>query len=117
MYECKDVSSVFSDSAMHSAVDIEVMYACYQSNSRLLCAYLPLHTGYQHLVVNASTKLHNRAVGTLVHATMSWFESQPTGRVLNRFSKDLQDTDHQLPVSAAHLLPPTQPCVLCLVVI
>lgn len=53
---------------------------------------------FQKLVVSASTFLHNGALRKLIHATMTWFESQPTGRILNRFTKDLQDADHNLPL-------------------
>lgn len=48
--------------------------------------------------LRASTGLHNDAVARLLHSPLSFFHTNPTGRVLNRFSKDLGSIDEQLPM-------------------
>ena len=48
--------------------------------------------------LRASTALHDAAITRLLHAPLSFFHTNPTGRVLNRFSKDLGSIDEQLPM-------------------
>ncbi|KAI9315441.1 P-loop containing nucleoside triphosphate hydrolase protein [Zopfochytrium polystomum] len=44
----------------------------------------------------ASLYYHKAALARLMRAPMSFFESQPIGRILNRFSKDIESVDQQL---------------------
>ena len=39
----------------------------------------------------ASNRIHATAVDKVMKAPMSFFDSNPTGRILNRFSKDLDE--------------------------
>lgn len=48
----------------------------------------------------AATSLHDEAASRLFGAPLSFFHTNPTGRVLNRFSKDQGSVDEQLPVVA-----------------
>lgn len=48
--------------------------------------------------LRASTALHDAALNRLLHAPLSFFHTNPTGRVLNRFSKDQGSVDEQLPM-------------------
>ncbi|KAF2023302.1 vacuolar metal resistance ABC transporter-like protein [Setomelanomma holmii] len=43
--------------------------------------------------VEASRKLHERMASALFHSPMSFFETTPSGRVLNRFSNDIYSVD------------------------
>lgn len=52
---------------------------------------------YNHRVLVGSSTLHAKLFDTVVRAPMGFFDSTPTGRVLNRFSKDIDDVDVQLP--------------------
>nr|XP_023018986.1 multidrug resistance-associated protein 4-like [Leptinotarsa decemlineata] len=47
--------------------------------------------------LNASTRLHNRMFSKIVHSTMRFFNSNPSGRILNRFSKDIGIVDEGIP--------------------
>ncbi|WKY15512.1 hypothetical protein Q1695_000749 [Nippostrongylus brasiliensis] len=44
----------------------------------------------------ASTVLHNRMFTAVVNTTISFFDKNPIGRILNRFSKDVGTMDDQL---------------------
>ncbi|KAJ3270425.1 hypothetical protein HDV01_007835 [Terramyces sp. JEL0728] len=48
------------------------------------------------LVIAASTSLHNMALNGVVNAPLSFFQRNPSGRILNRFSTDIDETDSTL---------------------
>ena len=54
--------------------------------------------GFFHLFLNGSNRLHMRMFNGLLYTSMTFFESNPAGRILNRASKDQQVIDEQLPV-------------------
>ncbi|KAJ3164746.1 hypothetical protein HDU88_005182 [Geranomyces variabilis] len=43
--------------------------------------------------LGASESLHSAVLGALLHAPLSFFQSQPIGRVLSRFNRDIQVVD------------------------
>jgi ABC-type multidrug transport system fused ATPase/permease subunit len=45
---------------------------------------------------NSSSKLHNKAIETVYKAPMSYFDSTPLGRIINRFTDDVANLDTQL---------------------
>ncbi|KAI9353043.1 P-loop containing nucleoside triphosphate hydrolase protein [Zopfochytrium polystomum] len=47
--------------------------------------------------IRASRRMHEVALASVMNAPMSFFETNPIGRIISRFSKDLADTDRQLP--------------------
>ena len=49
-------------------------------------------TGFRG-AVRASTVLHDNLLSTLLKAPMSFFDSTPLGRIVNRFSKDMNSID------------------------
>lgn len=54
-----------------------------------------------HLLVHGSTQLHKAMVKCVLHAPLRFFHMNPTGRILNRFSKDLGMQDDELPILTA----------------
>lgn len=46
--------------------------------------------------LNASRNFHNKAFSGVLAAPMSWFHANPAGRVINRFSKDVESVDQRL---------------------
>uniref|UniRef100_A0A8B9GI39 Multidrug resistance-associated protein 7 n=1 Tax=Amazona collaria TaxID=241587 RepID=A0A8B9GI39_9PSIT len=47
--------------------------------------------------IHAATVIHNRLLQRALKATVTFFDTTPTGRILNRFSSDLYSVDDSLP--------------------
>ena len=47
--------------------------------------------------LNASTKLHDNMLNSVLRAPMSFFDTNPKGRVVNRFAKDVDLVDGSIP--------------------
>lgn len=52
-----------------------------------------------NLCIKSSIKLHNNMFSKIVYAYMFFFNTNPSGRILNRFSKDMGTVDESLPMS------------------
>jgi ATP-binding cassette, subfamily C (CFTR/MRP), member 4 len=50
-----------------------------------------------HLTIKASQKLHDKMAKAVLRARIQFFDTNPLGRILNRFSADVGITDDQLP--------------------
>ena len=49
------------------------------------------------ILLHGSSHIHHRMFTAVLHTSMQFFESNPIGRILNRFSRDQMVTDEQLP--------------------
>ncbi|KAF9237604.1 ABC transporter [Melanogaster broomeanus] len=49
---------------------------------------------FAFLTYNASQVLHERAITRVLYAPMSFFETTPLGRIMNRFAKDIDTVDN-----------------------
>jgi len=52
----------------------------------------------------ASRHLHQRMLVNIMHSPMSFFETTPQGRIMNRFSKDISGIDDMVPRSLTSFL-------------
>ncbi|KAK2853475.1 hypothetical protein Q5P01_006136 [Channa striata] len=64
---------------------------------------------YTHVTLNAACKLHDTMFRKIIASPMSFFDTTPTGRILNRFAKDQEEVDNVLPL---HMDPFLQFCLL-----
>lgn len=55
--------------------------------------------GFFKYCMVASTKLHNGMFNKIVLSPMFFFNNNPSGRILNRFSKDIGNVDEMLPIT------------------
>lgn len=63
---------------------------------RVICLYL--------ICLRCSIKLHETIFSNLLRAPMLFFETNPTGRVLNRFTRDLGQIDQKVPPTMDDLI-------------
>ncbi|XP_046746881.1 ATP-binding cassette sub-family C member 4-like isoform X4 [Diprion similis] len=54
---------------------------------------------FLRMCINASHNIHNEMFANLLQATMRFFNTNPSGRILNRFSKDVGTMDELLPTT------------------
>ncbi|KAJ2829260.1 hypothetical protein IWW50_000956 [Coemansia erecta] len=54
--------------------------------------------------IRASTKIHNNMLISVLRSPMAFFDVTPLGRILNRFSSDLQRCDEMLPRSVSSMV-------------
>ena len=73
------------------------------SGVSLAVAYLASYVS-QFSALKASDSLNGRAVAALAAAPLRFFDENPAGRVLNRFSKDLAVLDAMLPLKLGFML-------------
>ena len=52
----------------------------------------------------AGRRLHNQLLKRVLRATLTFFESNPLGRILNRFFRDVDHMDFLLPETAEYFL-------------
>ncbi|XP_047107556.1 ATP-binding cassette sub-family C member 4-like [Schistocerca piceifrons] len=52
---------------------------------------------FYKLCMNASMRLHDRMFDSILRGAMRFFDTNPSGRILNRFSKDMGAIDELLP--------------------
>ena len=52
---------------------------------------------YFHVCMAASQNLHDSMFNGIISTTMRFFNVNPSGRILNRFSNDMGNTDEALP--------------------
>ena len=55
------------------------------------------------MLLLGSTRLHRKMLKTVLHSPLKFFHTNPTGRILNRFSKDMGMQDEELPWIAAEI--------------
>jgi len=56
------------------------------------------------MVINSSRNFHSKMLRSILRSNMQFFESTPVGRILNRFSKDMNSIESAIPVSFKDLV-------------
>ncbi|XP_034484923.1 probable multidrug resistance-associated protein lethal(2)03659 [Drosophila innubila] len=82
------------DSGMNDHTDI-YYFTALNVASILLCVMRPIL--FYTMARRSSTNLHNAMFRGITKAAMYFFNTNPSGRILNRFSKDLGQLDEILP--------------------
>lgn len=52
-----------------------------------------------YVCLKASRRIHNKLFNGIIHAKMYFFQTNPSGRIINRFSQDIVDMDFFLPIA------------------
>uniref|UniRef100_A0A8K9XUW7 ATP-binding cassette, sub-family C (CFTR/MRP), member 12 n=1 Tax=Oncorhynchus mykiss TaxID=8022 RepID=A0A8K9XUW7_ONCMY len=60
---------------------------------------------FTKVTLHASSKLHDTMFRNILNSPMSFFDTTPTGRMVNRFSKDQDEVDTMLPFNMENFLP------------
>ena len=86
-------------SATFSPADVSggLLYGLLALAALILSIFRPL--AWYSLSLTAATQLHNAAFSRIISAPTAFFDTNPTGRILNRFSKDLSVLDDALPLA------------------
>lgn len=66
---------------------------------RVMCLYL--------LCLRCSRELHNRIFSKLLRSPMLFFETNPVGRILNRFTRDMGQIDQKVPATLDEVIATT----------
>ncbi|KAM3727270.1 Multidrug resistance-associated protein [Dirofilaria immitis] len=72
---------------------------------------------FVHVSLNAASQLHSRMFDNVIHGTVQFFDTTPSGRILNRFSKDMDEIDVKLPFTAEVFLQNSLTCMGYLIMI
>ena len=62
------------------------------------------------MYIKASRNLHKSMLASILHCNMQFFESTPIGRIINRFSKDIDATETKIISSPMRTFSPSDLC-------
>ncbi|XP_053601424.1 ATP-binding cassette subfamily C member 4-like isoform X2 [Plodia interpunctella] len=101
-YQEQLVSDVFYNSANISRYDCIYIYT--GMVVALVVISLMRSFMFFSMAMRASTRLHNNMFQSITRAPMRFFHVNPSGRILNRFSKDMGAVDEVLPAALLDVL-------------
>ena len=65
----------------------------------MVCAFV-----FFYVSLRSSERLHDKMVSSILHAPVLFFDINPAGRILNRFSQDVGSMDEDLPIKFIFLI-------------
>lgn len=83
----------------------------------LILVYFTYFNIYNYAMLKNNTKLHFKMLKSVLRAPLSFFHVNPSGRILNRFSKDQGVMDFSLRFNLVVFLETTAMCMGILVII
>ncbi|KAF7254110.1 Multidrug resistance-associated protein 7 [Varanus komodoensis] len=92
------ISPILASIPSNGTLDVNfylTVYGCIAGANSLFTILRAFFFAYG--TIHAATVIHNRLLTRVTKATMAFFDSTPTGRILNRFSSDLYCVDDSLP--------------------
>ena len=82
----------------HASCAFLVLGLC--ESASLLIAIIVITVG----TLRASVKLHEEMLRHILSSTMAFFDTTPIGRIINRFSKDMDEVDLMIPCNVKDVL-------------
>jgi ABC-type multidrug transport system fused ATPase/permease subunit len=93
---CSDLYlAYYSSNSNITTADFILFYCLIGLISAFFYAFQWVYTSF--CVLRSAVKLHNHALSGVFQAPMDFFDSNPTGRILNRFSSDVLSADLGMP--------------------
>ena len=107
-YQFAVVAVVVNNSTSRSDMAVPLSELNYEETATLLIVFafvtlviaLIRSVWFFVALVRSAKTLHGQMIRSVVRAPMKFYDTNPTGRVLNRFSSDLAFADDQMPQSA-----------------
>uniref|UniRef100_A0A3B4XU10 ATP-binding cassette, sub-family C (CFTR/MRP), member 10 n=1 Tax=Seriola lalandi dorsalis TaxID=1841481 RepID=A0A3B4XU10_SERLL len=91
-------SSVQTSPSSNMSSDVKFYLTVYASIAAANTVFTALRAFlFAYGAICAATAVHNRLLDRVLKATVTFFDTTPLGRVLNRFSSDLYSVDDSLP--------------------
>ena len=100
------LSSWSTDAAASTDTSVRDKYlGIYGGLGMLQSLFILLASSYVMIgTLNAATKMHGTMLARIIRSPMSYFDTTPLGRILNRFSKDIDIVDVTVPMNIRMLL-------------
>ncbi|CAH1958892.1 unnamed protein product [Acanthoscelides obtectus] len=91
----QEPSEIYAEDSFFSRMNCIYIY----SGIMLFVVLIPIvrSVAFFRMCMRASVRLHNNMFARICNATMLFFNKNPAGRILNRFSKDIGCIDETLP--------------------
>jgi len=95
--DTENMSKSLGEASLEDSIRQELVLFYAIILSATLIVYLMRTFGYFRMCLRISLHLHDRLFRGITRATMYFFNTNSSGRILNRFSKDIRTVDTDLP--------------------
>lgn len=96
---------------INNIMNERLRYVYVYSILMLIVLYLVFQRAFSFfsMCLKASRRIHNSLFNGIIHAKMHFFNTNTSGRIINRFSKDIIDIDTSLPITMYDSIAVSQP--------